>query len=116
MQILSNDGTSLHSKYSYDDSDSPFLSKTRSHTEALVVQWAKKIVKQYQKQLKEGGTIKLLIFTRKPPCPVCKAAAQKAWLDAMRQAGGNSDLKIEISIWYDSDENQVAEGIVKESR
>jgi len=34
----------------------------------------------------------------------------------MREAGGNSDLKIEISIWYDSDENQVAEGIVKESR
>jgi len=87
-----------------------------AHTEALVVQWAKDIVEQYRKALVNGGTIKLLIFTRKAPCKGCQAAAQKEWLDAMRQAGGNSNLKIEISIWYDSNENQVAKGIVTESR
>lgn len=95
-------GASLNGNgdFSYDDKNSPFLSQGDPHTEKQVVQWAKDIIKQYRAQLAKGGTIKLLIFTRKPPCDICQAALQSEWKDILRSAAGNSNVNVEITVWF----------------
>jgi RHS repeat-associated protein len=111
LQISGSGGkTLLDGKYSYDDKNSPFYSPgpNPGHTEEQVVRWARDIIEQYKAGLTSGGTIRLLIFTRKPPCVTCQIALQSTWIAALKQAAGNSNVTIEITVWYlDPDGNVI---------
>jgi RHS repeat-associated protein len=115
LQILGPNGKPLlDGQYSYDDPNSPFLSpgKNPGHTEEQIINWAIKIIQKYKAGLANGGTIKLLIFTRKPPCSSCQTALQGEWLTELKQAAGNSNVNIELTVWYQAPKGP--EGTVKQ--